>query len=199
MPTFSDDFNRADGALGSNWAAVTGLGALAIIGQQVSAASPTVCANAVATGAGTFAADQEASITVPTLGGSDFTGPAVRVSAGGGTGYAIYTDGGNTSTRGVYAFNGTALTRISSVNFPCSANDLLTLRVVGTDSSLVLTALRNGTVVETIVNPSTTYNSGQPGILYEWQNSRATRGDNFTATDSLGGGPNKFRPYFITG
>lgn len=184
MATFADDFNRADGALGSNWATVGTRSQPTIVSNRFAVTSaPSIRAAAVATSAATFTADHEATITAAVLGSADFLGPAVRVDATNGTGYMIYTDGTNSSNRRVYRFTNAGTTNIGGVNISCTAGDTLTLRAVGS----TITAYKNGVLVDTISDA--TYTSGQPGIFYERGNNGTSRGDDFTATDIGGGSP----------
>lgn len=183
MATFSDDFNRADGALGSNWATVGTRSMPTIVSSRFAVTSaPSIRAAAVATSAATFTADHEATITVAVLGSADFLGPAVRVDATNGTGYMIYTDGTNSSNRRIYEFTNAGISVIGGVNIPCMAGDTLTLRAVGT----TITALKNGVVVDTLTGENT-YSTGQPGIFYERGNNGTSRGDDFTASDISSG------------
>jgi len=183
MASFTDDFNRADGALGSNWATVGTRSQPTITSNRFAVTSaPSVRAAAVATSAATFTADHEATVTAAVLGSSDFLGPAVRVDATNGTGYMIYTDGTNASSRRVYRFTNAGTTNIGAVNISCVAGDTLTLRAEGS----TITAYRNGVLVDTITDA--TYSTGQPGIFYDRQNNGTSRGDDFTAQD-IGGAP----------
>ena len=77
----SDDFNRADGGLGSSWSAVS-YGALSISGQAVVGTSAT--AGAIRTGE-TYAGDQSSQVEVTStqLSGGQYIGPAVRMQNGG--------------------------------------------------------------------------------------------------------------------
>ena len=77
----SDDFNRADGGLGSNWSAVS-YGALSISGQAVVGTSAT--AGAIRIGE-TYAGDQSSQVEVTStqLSGGQYIGPAVRMQNGG--------------------------------------------------------------------------------------------------------------------
>jgi hypothetical protein len=175
VTTFTDDFNRADGGLGSNW--ITRNSVLEIISNQY-ASSATANPNAyaeVAVATADFTDDHEAQITAAVLGNADFLGPAVRVSVSGC--YAIRVDGTNGPTRRIIRMDGTTQTVIGTVNIVPVASDTLTLRAVGS----TITAYKNGTQVDSVTDA--TYTTGQPGIYYDRQNVRASRGDNFSATD----------------
>ena len=77
----SDNFNRADGGLGSSWSAVSD-GALSISSQAVLGSSAT--AGDIRIGE-TYAGDQSSQIEVTStqLSGGQWIGPAVRMQAGG--------------------------------------------------------------------------------------------------------------------
>ena len=180
MASFSDNFNRADGALGANWTTPSGMSGLQIVSNQINGlGSPSVRVSVVATGAATFADDQEATVTVPTRGNFDYIGPVVRCDIAGATGYAIRSDGQNNNVCRVVRFSGTTLTVLSgsTVNIQYVAGDSLTLRAEGS----TITALKNGVTVQSFTD--TNHASGQPGVLYERGNTSATRGDLFSAAD----------------
>ena len=84
----SDDFNRPNGSLGSNWAAMSD-GALSISSQAVIGTSAT--AGDIRT-AETYTSDQSSQIELtPTqLSGGQWVGPAVRAQNGGDTYVGIY-------------------------------------------------------------------------------------------------------------
>lgn len=180
MASFSDNFDRPDGALGANWTVPSAMSGLQIISNQINGAgAPSVRVSVVATGTATFANDQEATITVPTRGNFDYIGPVVRCNIAGATGYAIRSDGQNNNVCRVVRFSGTTLTVLpgSTTNIQYGAGDSLTLRAEGS----TITVLKNGVVVQSFTD--TNHVSGQPGVLYERGNTSATRGDLFSAAD----------------
>lgn len=189
MASFSDDFNRADGALGSNWVSTTGHSNCVIFSNAVRSdtAGPRSL-NAVATATATFTADHEAQVTFTALGGSDFGGVGVRIDATAGTGYIIRCDGGNASGRRIHRINQNTITQIGLVNVPLVANDVVRLRASGTTISVYV----NNVLIDSVTD--TTYTTGQPGIFYDYQNNRVTRLDNYSATDLTSG--TTISPYF---
>ena len=82
----SDDFNRADGGLGANWAAVSD-GGMAIASQQVVGTVGAVTGDMWTANA--FTSDQYSVVQVTStqLTGGQWVGPAVRVQGGGQNGY----------------------------------------------------------------------------------------------------------------
>jgi hypothetical protein len=182
MATFSDNFNRSNGALGSNWATVSGFSAPAIISNQVNASAVATCVAAIATGAATFAADHTATIDAAAIGDFDFLGPAVRLSAAGGTGYALKVDGRSNSNCTLVKLSGGGSSNIGGT-YVITAGDVLALEVSGT-STTTLKYYKNGTLVDTVTDSSSPYTSGQPGILVVFGNVNAGRIDNFSAFDA---------------
>jgi hypothetical protein len=189
MATFSDDFNRADGTLGSNWTTVSGFAAPAVTSNQAAAGSVALCLAAVATGTASFAANHSATATITALGDFDYGGPAVRLDAAGGTGYAIKVDGRSNANSTLIRLSGGGSTNIGGT-YAVAANDVLKLEATGTS----LLYYKNGTLIDTVVD--TTYSTGQPGLLVQFGNVNAARLDTFSATDAAS---TFFRPYFITG
>lgn len=88
MTTAADLFNRADGALGSDWASF--FVGITISSNQALGGLGDAIARWVTT---SFAADQWAEATVSNLSvGTNYSGVAVRVDASG-NGYAVSGDG----------------------------------------------------------------------------------------------------------
>ena len=173
MATFSDNFNRADGGLGSDWSSVSGFGTFQISSNIVRHNTPGFCAQTVNTGTATFTADQEASATITAVFEFDRIGPAVRVSASGG--YAIVVNG-TTGTAYISPFTPSARPSIGS-GFSVAVGDVVRIRVVDDQ----VTAYVNDVLADTVTDP--TYTTGQPGLWGDWENSRGTQLDNFFAAD----------------
>ena len=95
----SDDFNRADGSLGPNWADVSD-GGLAISGQQVTGTSANGVSGDIRT-AETYQSDQFSQVTLTStqLTGGQWIGPAVRVQNGGQNAYVGIYNWNNGSPR----------------------------------------------------------------------------------------------------
>lgn len=180
MASFSDDFNRADGSLGSNWTQAPTFGALAIISNQVRANVVGRCVMHVATATATFSADQEVTATLSTVSASDPLGLAVRVDPTTGTGYYFFVD---TNPRSLQKYDGTTFTDLNTIGerFSATSGDVFTLRVVGT----TIDVIKNGTTI--LSKTDATYSSGQPAITYNWGNNRSSRLDNASAQDVASG------------
>lgn len=172
MADFTDNFNRADGAVGSDWTTLTGMSALSIISNQVRSNSGA-SAGHVATATATFAADHEAECVVPTFGAHDRGGPCVRLS--GDDGYVLQA--WSTTLAKTYRLDGGALTVLDDVGVAFTAGDTLRIRAEGTTISVFVND------VELWSGTDATYATGQPGLHYVNNNEGASRLDDFYATD----------------
>ena len=177
MASFSDDFNRANGSLGSNWSNVTSFSAMQISSNAANAGSVAKCMAAVNTSTVTFANDHSAQITVGNIGSFDYVGLLVRVS--GGTGYGVQIDGrtGN-SNNTLFRFAGGVITsNLGTGSLTATAGDTLKLVASGTTIALY----KNGSLVDSVTDA--TYASGQPGILSDFGNSNVGIVDDFVGLD----------------
>lgn len=145
-----DNFNRANGAIGSNW--TVSAGAFNVSSNTVvgAAGGPNV-ASWTATAA--FFSDQFSQATVVTNGGG---GVAVRASLTAATGYVYWVDGGN---REIGRYVAGVFTSLNTVAGAFTTGDVIRLEIVGSS----LTAFRNGAVDLTVSNATIT--SGQPGLI----------------------------------
>lgn len=178
MASFSDNFNRADGALGSNWSTVTGRSALQIASNAVNAASVAWCAARVATGAATIGNDQYAQATIANVGAFDYVGVLVRVD-GSGNGYGVHIDGrSGIATNSIFKMTAGGVTGyLGTGSLTVSAGDVLRLEMSGS----TLTLKKNGATVDTATDA--TYASGQPGILSDYGNTNVGILDDFSGGD----------------
>jgi hypothetical protein len=175
MTTASDNFNRADGALGANWS-TAGVNSWVIASNR---AVPNTAAafNMMRYTGASFANDQECQIIPQPIGGF-FPAACVRMGATGNC-YAAMVDSASNGWRlaridlgsnddlatGTETFNGTT--------------DTIKVRAVGTTISL----WRNGVQLASVTDA--TYASGAPGL---WSYESNGTVDDWSATDSLGGG-----------
>ena len=175
---FIDDFNRADGSVGSNYQAVSGSSLFQIISNQVRVnITDRAQLNCVSTGSVIFNANHESQVTFGAVVGSDLASPAVRIDPTNGTGYIIFLDTFAASGRRISTLAQNVRTSIGNVNLSATAGDIWKLQANGN----VITAYRNGVVVDSVTN--NTYTSGQPGLFYSRGNVGGTRMDNFIAAD----------------
>lgn len=157
MTTASDNFNRANGGLGSNW--TTGIGTLAISSNAVVGTSVTTSISFWATATNTFGNDQESQVVVGNIS-TNIRYSAVAVRASGTRCYEAYTDGASGAGHTAIArIDAGVETEILAVATTFTAGDVLKLGIVGT----TLQMYKNGTAVGGTVTDAT-YASGQPGI-----------------------------------
>lgn len=191
----SDDFNRADGALGANWTirATSSDSGATIVSNQCKDA--TASGNAVLwySGAGwTGGNDQYAEATIIALqSGNDF-GVCARLSGasiGAANGYLAVinsTDAavslGGTIQCSFYKVSAGSFTQIGTdFGVTISANDVIRLEVQGTTLRLKVNGVQRGTDTDASIA------SGNPG-LYFAGSSTASIWDAFAAGDFSGGG-----------
>jgi hypothetical protein len=181
----SDDFNRADGPLGPNWAD-TSDGGLAISGQQVTGTAASAVSGDIRT-AETYQSDQFSQVTLTStqLTGSQWIGPAVRVQNGGQNAYVgIYNWNGGSPNVMLFERNAGNWTQLGSTynSGPLAAGTTLKLMVTGSTLALMV----NGT--ERVSAGDTTLSGGAPGIMA-----------NGTAqADNWSGGPASFEMHFLS-
>lgn len=155
-----DNFNRANGAIGSNWTVKVG-------GVNVSSnvAVGTTSANAVAWNQANFSSfAQFAKITLVTLNGTtDLNGPMVFSQPGANSDYECVE---NTTTITIQqVLNGSATTVATSASGGSAGDVLLLVATVnpsGTQPTTTLTCYRNGTQI--LTGTSTTFTSGGAGF-----------------------------------
>lgn len=172
----SDNFNRADGSLGSNWTTPTGASAPAISGNQVTAGSPGV-ANAAYWSANSFTNDQyaQAQFTTAEVSGQYGPGIAVRLNASG-QGYLLwYGNADNTVT--IFRMDSATnlVTLKQSAALTIATSDTWRLEADGG----YLSAYQNGTLVLQAIDDH--YSSGHPGI-YLWDSTNDL--DNWSGGDA---------------
>ena len=173
--TLRDDFNRANGALGSNWSSSGGNAAYTIISNTAASSSAQV-EEGVWWNATTFANDHFAEVTITQTASNAFIGPAVRVSSGGNY-YGFYADN---ATRYLISVVGGTWTQLATLGTGFSNGDVVRLEVEGT----TLRAYVNSTLWTSVTNSS--LSSGSAGLT-SWANNTDGRVDDFTAAD-LGAG-----------
>jgi hypothetical protein len=151
--SISDDFNRANGALGANWG--TDRNALTIVSNQAKGTSAANCATWRVTG--TFAANQYSEI-VWQGGAANGAGPIVRHNGvNPGTYYVAYFDGTKMYLESVAAGAYTGINGAGTDFVPVNG-DVLRLEVSGT----TLTVRRNGVKLYTTTNAAIA--TGRPGF-----------------------------------
>ncbi len=157
---YTDDFNRADGALGANWTANGGACDIASNVARCLGTGRTNNRSAAHYSAGTFDANQYAQVVVSTA--TRRGGVIVRADTGGAQTY--YEFNGNGSDLKLYltiAGTGTPLTASLGT---VSNGDILKLTVEGSGASVTLKCYKNGELLATVEDTSDSGLSGKPGI-----------------------------------
>lgn len=174
----SDNFNRADGALGGNW---TNNNNSWVVNSN--AAKPNTAAafnTSTYTGAGAFPNDQWAQATVGNLATNAAPGPCIRRGAGGG--YVFYKAYGGTGwVLDKFDGTGTNIGPLSSGGSGISNGDVLYIEAQGT----TLICKVNGSQVVSFTD--STYSAGYPG-LWTFSDAATETLDDFSAGDFAGGG-----------
>ena len=182
--TASDNFNRANGALGASWTKISD-GALTISGQAVAGTAAANYSGDLWT-ASTFGGNQFSQVTTTStqLTGGQWIAVAVRANSTGQQAYVglYFWNNGSPDMR-LYRRNGGTWTQLGSTysSGPLAAGSQLQIRAVGSTISL----MQNGTTRISVTD--TTLTSGAPGI-YAYGKGSA---DNWTGGDvstySVGG------------
>ncbi len=165
MTAVSDNFQRANGALGANWTNWSWSGA---VGPQISSNTATGGGGGGTTSgafwsANTFANNQFSQVTFGAVpAGSDWAGVTVRQAGNGGSGYlGLWFANNGSSLFMLFAENGTSSPpSLSSVSGSMSAGDTLAISANGTTINLY----HNGLLVLSATD--STYSSGKPGVAF---------------------------------
>ena len=176
----SDDFNRPNGPLGSNWVAISD-GALSIASQAVVGTSAT--AGNIRT-AEPYSSDQSSQIelTSTQLSGGQWVGPAVRAQNGGQDTYlGIYFWNDGSPQLRLYKRNaGTWIQLGSSYNSGAlAAGTTLQVSAVGSTISILQEGVTRITATDTSIS------GGAPGIMTYGQ----AKADNWTGAGAGGSAP----------
>ena len=159
--TASDDFNRADGALGANWAAISD-GAMAIASQQVVGTAGKTTGDTWS--ASTFTSDQysQVQVTSTPLSGGQWIGAAVRMQGSGQTGYVgIYNWNSGSPVLEIFKRSGGGWAQLSGAysSGALAAGTQLQLTAVGSTISF----WQNGVKRLSVTDSSIT--GGAPGMM----------------------------------
>src|SRR5689334_10734023 len=180
----SDDFNRADGALGVGWTAISD-GSMSISSQAVIGKAGATTGE-IRTGE-TYPSDQFSQIQVTStpLSGGQWAAAAVRVQNSGQNGYAglYYWNFGSPELMLFKRSNG-AWTQLGATYNSGTLAAGTQLRLVATGSTISF--LQNG--VQRISVTDTSFTGGSPGIM-AFGNSTA---DNWSGGSSFAGGATSF-------
>jgi hypothetical protein len=173
--TVSDSFDRANGALGSNWTTTPGTAAPQISGNTLHAGTASSL-NSAYWSASTFGSDQFSQGTLPASSGGNY-GPGLAVRLSGTKGYFLwYGNSGNTVSlwRMDSASSWTQL-KASSTLTVTPATDVWKIQVVGS----TISGYQNGNLV--VQTTDTSITSGSPGV---WLYYAANQIDNWSGGDA---------------
>ena len=185
----SDNFDRADGALGSNWTNISD-GGLTISSQAVAGTSTSGTTGDIRT-AESYSSNQysQVEVTSSQLTGDQWIGPAVRMQNGGQDGYlGIYSWNNGNPELMLYMRSGGNWTELGAYSSdPLAAGTQLKLMVVGS----TLSFLENG--VEKISVYEKSLVGGAPGIMANgtgkvdnWSGGSAGFEAHYLSTDTNG-------------
>src|ERR1700753_458812 len=169
--TVSDNFDRANGALGSNWTTTPGTAAPQISGNTLHAGTASSL-NSAYWSASTFGSDQFSQGTLPASSGGNY-GPGLAVRLSGTKGYFLwYGNSGNTVSlwRMDSASSWTQL-KASSTLTVTPATDVWMIQAVGS----TISGYQNGNLV--VQATDTHYTSGSPGV---WMYYSSNQLDNWS-------------------
>jgi len=155
--TISDNFNRANGGLGSNWTTVSGTTAPQIVNNTVQPGSAGTL-NSAYWSANTFGSNQYAAASFPNSSGTNW-GPAIAVRLSNSKGYILWY-GNQTNVVSIWRMDSsTSWTQLKvSAQLTIAATDVWRFQAVGS----TLTGYQNGKQV--ITTSDTRYTTGAPGI-----------------------------------
>lgn len=181
----SDNFNRADGALGANWTTITGQNAFTIVSNQAENPITTGSHGNTYTGASwTGGADHYTELTVKANPAQNDGGPTCRAATAAQTYYVACINNNDAVALGssqrfeVFRVMAGVFTQVgSTVTMVISANDVLRCEAQGT----TIRGLVNG--VQKVTGTDSSIASGKPGMEW-WHGSAGTsQVDDFAAGD----------------
>ena len=158
-----DNFNRANGAIGSSWTVTHGalnVSSNALVGTTGSGDNSAAWTSAAFSNYGQFA-----QLQVNTLNGTtDFVGPSVMNSAAAANFYDCIED---TTTLIIQKVSAGAGSNLTTASVTGSAGDVLRLEAVlnPTATAVTLTCYQNGVQQLQTTDSSSPYTSGAPGLL----------------------------------
>src|SRR5215472_1304116 len=165
--TVSDNFNRANGGLGSNWTTVTGTNAPKIASNVLKAGTPNTI-NSAYWSANTFSGNQFVQANMPASSGNNW-GPGIAVRLSNSKGYFLWY-GNSANTVSIWRMDSaSSWTQLkASAKLTIAPTDVWQLQVVGS----TLTGYQNGKQVVTATD--THYTTGAPGIWMYYASNQIT-------------------------
>ena len=172
--TFSDNFDRADGGLGSNWTTATGTAAPAIVSNTLRPGTASKL-NSAYWSASTFGNDQFAQASLPASSGTQ-VGPGIAVRLSSTKGYFLWY-GNSSSTVSLWRMDSsTSWTQLkqSAALTVSPSSDVWKIQAVGS----TISGYQNGKLV--VQATDTKITSGSPGV---WLYYVSNQIDNWSGGD----------------
>ena len=170
----SDNFDRADGALGSNWTTVSGTGAPQIVSNTLRVRTAGALSSAYWS-ASTFSSDQFAQASLPNSSGTQY-GPGIAVRLSGSKGYFLWY-GNSSNTVSLWRMDSSSsetLLKQSASLTVSPSSDVWKIQAVGS----TISGYQNGKLV--VQATDTNITSGSPGV---WLYYSSNQIDNWSGGD----------------
>ena len=170
----SDNFDRADGALGSNWTTVSGTGAPKIVSNTLRVRTAGALSSAYWS-ASTFSSDQFAQASLPNSSGTQY-GPGIAVRLSGSKGYFLWY-GNSSNTVSLWRMDSSSsetLLKQSASLTVSPSSDVWKIQAVGS----TISGYQNGKLV--VQATDTNITSGSPGV---WLYYSSNQIDNWSGGD----------------
>ena len=172
--TVSDNFDRADGALGSNWTTVSGTGAPQIVSNTLRVRTAGALSSAYWS-ASTFSSDQFAQASLPNSSGTQY-GPGIAVRLSGSKGYFLWY-GNSSNTVSLWRMDSSSsetLLKQSASLTVSPSSDVWKIQAVGS----TISGYQNGKLVVQATDAN--IKSGSPGV---WLYYSSNQIDNWSGGD----------------
>ena len=170
----SDNFDRADGALGSNWTTVSGTGAPQIVSNTLRVRTAGALSSAYWS-ASTFSSDQFAQASLPNSSGTQY-GPGIAVRLSGSKGYFLWY-GNSSNTVSLWRMDSSSsetLLKQSASLTVSPSSDVWKIQAVGS----TISGYQNGKLVVQATDAN--IKSGSPGV---WLYYSSNQIDNWSGGD----------------
>ena len=172
--TVSDNFNRANGPLGSNWTTVSGTGAPQIVSNALRVRTAGALSSAYWS-ASTFGSDQFAQANLPGSSGTQY-GPGIAVRLSSSKGYFLWY-GNSSNTVSLWRMDSSSswtLLKQSASLTVSPSSDVWKIQAVGS----TISGYQNGNLV--VQATDTNITSGSPGV---WLYYSSNQIDNWSGGD----------------
>jgi hypothetical protein len=182
--TVSDNFDRANGGLGSNWTTVPGTGAPQIVSNTLRVRTAGALSSAYWS-ASTFSSDQFAQASLPNSSGTQY-GPGIAVRLNGSKGYFLWY-GNSSNTVSLWRMDSSSsetLLKQSAALTVSPSSDVWKIQAVGS----TISGYQNGKLV--VQATDTNITSGSPGVWLYYSSNQIDNwsgGNVTTSTYPIGG------------